>query len=117
MPGSVLDRRHVRRPVRVSVRVREVDDPTDGEVLFDALDLSQGGAFLQSDLLLEIGAELEVTFAIPGELRPVRAHARVAWATRVATAKGSAGMGLQFVDLSEADRQRLAEFVRSVREA
>jgi uncharacterized protein (TIGR02266 family) len=117
MPDTLPDRRHVRRPVRVSVRVRDAGDPTDGEVLFDALDISQGGAFLQSDLLLEAGAELEVTFAIPGEIRPIRAHARVAWATRTASAKGSAGMGLEFIDLTDADRRRLAEFVRSVREA
>jgi uncharacterized protein (TIGR02266 family) len=117
MLGTLLDRRHVRRPVRVSIRVRDAENPTEGEVLFDALDISQGGAFLQSDLLLEIGAELEVTFAIPGEIRPIRAHARVAWATRTASAKGSAGMGLEFVDLNEADRKLIADFVRSVRDA
>ena len=116
MGGSVKDRRHVRRPVRVSVRVRDVGDPTQGEVVFDALDLSQGGAFLESELLLEVGDELEVTFAIPGELRRIQAHARVAWATRSGV-KGKAGMGLQFTDLKASDRQVIADFVRSVRES
>jgi uncharacterized protein (TIGR02266 family) len=116
VPGA-KDRRHVRRPVRVSVRVSDNADPTHGEIVFDALDLSQGGAFLESELLLEVGDELEITFAIPGELRRIRAHAKVAWATRSSGAKRKPGMGLQFTDLKQSDCQLIADFVRSVREA
>jgi uncharacterized protein (TIGR02266 family) len=116
MGGTAKDRRHVRRPVRVSIRVRDVGDPTQAEIHLDALDISQGGAFLQSELLLEVGDELEVTFAIPGELRRIQVHAKVAWATRGGGAQEKAGMGLQFTDLRESDRQLIADFVRSVRE-
>jgi uncharacterized protein (TIGR02266 family) len=109
------DRRFVRRPLRVSVTVRDAGDPSDGEILFDALDLSQGGAFLESELLLEVGEELEVAFTIPGDLEEIRAQARVAWATRVTAVKGKVGMGLEFANLDVAHRERIAGFVRSLR--
>ena len=97
------------------VRVRDAIAGRPAEILFDAVDLSQGGAFLRSDLLLEVGEEIEITFAIPGAVRPIRARARVAWATRAASAKGGAGMGLEFLNLGASDRERIADFVREVR--
>ena len=103
-----------RKPISASFRVRDVNDPGQGEILFDSIDLSQGGAFLHSELLLEIGDELEVTFGLPGEIRPVRARARVVWATR-GDATIKAGMGLEFLDLSDDARQAIERFVRDAR--
>ena len=107
-------RRYVRKPIEASFRVRDANDPGHGEILFDSIDLSQGGAFLHSDLLLEIGDELEVTFGLPDEIRPIRARARVAWTTR-GDATGKAGMGLEFIDLTDEARAAIERFVREAR--
>lgn len=115
MDDPALARKYLRRSVGVSIRLHDAESPTHGDILFDVLDLSQGGAFLRSDLLLETGEEVEVTFDLPGEIRPIRARARVAWATQKSDHKGVAGMGLEFVDLSPADRVAIAAFVRSAR--
>ena len=115
MDDPAKNRRYIRRSVEVSFRLRDAEDPTTGDILFDAVDLSLGGAFLQSDLLLEVGEEMEVTFGLPGEIRPIKLKARVAWATRKSASKGVAGMGLEFIDVSPAVREAIAEFVRSAR--
>ncbi|MBI5508329.1 MAG: PilZ domain-containing protein [Deltaproteobacteria bacterium] len=115
MAGGVQDRRHVRRSVRVAVQVAHAGEPGYGEISLDALDLSQSGAFLQSDLLLETGDVVTLTFTVPGEIRSISARARVVWATRHDVQKGSPGMGVEFVDLSDADRQIIGAFVRSAR--
>jgi uncharacterized protein (TIGR02266 family) len=107
-------RRFLRRSINASFRVRDANGPGYGEILFDSTDLSQGGAFLHSDLLLEVGDELEVTFGLPGEIRPIRVRARVAWATR-GNAEQRAGMGLEFLDLTDADRGAIDRFVRASR--
>ena len=78
MDDPATMRRYLRRSVRVSFRLRDANDPSVGDILFDAVDLSQGGAFLRSDLLLEVGETVDVTFGLPGEIRPIRARARVA---------------------------------------
>jgi uncharacterized protein (TIGR02266 family) len=104
-------RRFSRRSIKATLRVRDAADPSQGEIVFDSFDVSAGGAFLESELLLEVGTEIEVVFALPDRLRPVRARARVAWATRHDRAKGVSGMGVEFTDLSDDDRQSLAEFV------
>ncbi|MEE8408214.1 MAG: PilZ domain-containing protein [Myxococcota bacterium] len=110
-----MSRKYLRRSVEVAIRVRNLEDPMQGDLQFDVLDLSQGGAFLRSDLLLEVGEEVEVTFRLPGEIRQIRARARVAWATRQSDHKGVAGMGLEFVDVGAQDRSAIAAFVRTAR--
>ncbi len=101
-------RRFVRKPVAAQLRCRGALGP--GHLFFDAQDLSIGGAFLRSDLLLETGEELEVEFTLPGTERAVHARARIAWVRR-AEGSGSAGMGLEFIDLPAADREALAAFL------
>lgn len=108
-------RRHRRREVKVTFRIRDANDPSHGEIGFDTVDLSQGGAFLHSDLLLEVGEIVEVVFSLPGEIRSIRARAKVAWATSKEEIKGGPGMGLQFIELDDRDRDAIAAFIRSAR--
>ena len=115
MDDPAKQRRYVRRPISASFRVRDANDPGHGEILFESIDLSQGGAFLHSELLLEVGDELEVVFGLPGELRPIRARARVAWATRGTGEDAQPGMGLEFIDLPEEAKQAIERFVRETR--
>ena len=105
-------RRHTRQMLNVTFRVRDSDDPVGGELLFDSLDLSIGGAFLRSDLLLEQGERVRVRFELPGRPTPVIAQARVARVTRTGD---DPGMGLEFLDLTDEERAAIDAFIRGQR--
>ena len=109
------NRQFLRRPVKVEFRVRNADDVMGGEILFDAVDISVGGAFLRSSYLLEIGERLEVNFTLSESGALIHTSARVVWVTPHEEAKGEAGMGLEFLDLSEAERKAITEYVRAQR--
>lgn len=114
-PGK--KRQYLRRAVSVEFRVRDVDDVMGGELLFDSVDISEGGAFLRSDYLLELGDQVEVTFSLALRPEPFTVRARVAWVTKRAALKGDAGMGLEFIDLVPADRDAIDQFVHRHQEA
>ena len=69
-------RRHVRRTLSVEFRAGGMDGL--GALELSGADLSAGGAFLVSDLLLEPGEMLSLEFEIAGRAGPVQAQARVA---------------------------------------
>ncbi len=101
-------RRHARR--RIAVEVRAKDRFGLGHLFFDSLDLSEGGAFLRSDVLFEDGEGLELELAVGG--RAIHAPARVAWVRRVPG--DEAGMGVEFVELSAEDREAIASFLATL---
>lgn len=103
--GRKDQRKHQRRPADLTINVSTVDGPkVAGRISFNSRDLSEGGAFLRSDLLLEEGELLNVEIALPGG-RAIRATARVVRTSR--SARAGAGMGIEFVRLAEADRKTL----------
>ena len=97
-------RRHPRRPLEVEFTCR--DEQGAGELTFEGADLSAGGAFLRSDVLLETGEPLQIEFAATG--RKVVARAEVAWARRFPSPGQPAGMGVRFGELSPEDGAALA---------
>ncbi len=98
-------RRHERVLARVPVSIVSRGGAT-GTVLFDTRDLSQGGAFLSSRLLLEVDEELELELAL-GDAR-VRAVGRVVHVSR----EGAPGMGIEFTRLSDADREIIRGYLQ-----
>ncbi len=69
-----------------------------------------GGAFVRSDLLFEVGEELELLISLAGG-RSVIVRARVARVVRDNGDESVPGMGMQFVGLADSDRQLLIEEV------
>lgn len=103
--GRKDQRRHERRRAELSISVSTVDGPkVRGQLSFDSADLSEGGAFLCSDLLLEEGELINVEIALAGHA--IRATARVVRTAR--TTGGQAGMGIEFIRLSDSDRKTLS---------
>ena len=93
--------------------VRAAGNKIQAGVRLNSTDLSEGGLFLRSDLLLEVGEDL--TLEIPlGNGKTTVAHGRVAWVTRGTGAKAAAGMGVEFARLSSDDRRALAENLRDL---
>jgi uncharacterized protein (TIGR02266 family) len=102
-------RKFDRKPMPVEFRGR--DTRGYGQLVFDATDLSPGGAFIKSDLLLEQGEALSLDFKLPGVERSLRAHAKVAWVQRFPKEGESAGMGIEFLAMTEDDRRALTKYI------
>jgi len=100
-------RRHPRRAIELAVVVTDAADRVHGQIVFDTQDVSLGGAFVRSDLLFEIGEELALAFELPTGQRIV-ARGKVVRVARDAPDEGQpAGMGIQFVALSDSDRSAI----------
>ena len=101
-------RRHLRKPV--DVQFKADDSSGFGALYFDSADVSLGGAFLKSDLLLEEGEELVLELPFP-DREPVKTTARVMWVRIFPKGEEPSGMGVQFLDLSPEDREALARLI------
>ena len=106
-------RRFDRKSALIPVVVRAEGNKFQAGVRLDTGDLSEGGLFLRSDLLFEVGEDL--TLEIPmGNGNVTVARGRVAWVTRGSGAKAAAGMGIEFARLSTHDRRALADNLRAL---
>ena len=107
-------RRFMRHPVSVEFRAHEENQAQHGDILFDVLNMSQGGAFLRSDVLLDIGTTLEI--GLPFEFLTSPVTGRVAWVTR-GDKDHAPGMGSEFVGLDQAEQSQLNDWIESHRQA
>jgi uncharacterized protein (TIGR02266 family) len=105
-------RRFTRKTVQVDFRCRDASGA--GELLFEAADLSLGGSFLKSELLLEPGETLVLEFSLPGDERLLKAHARVAWVRRFPKDGEMPGMGVEFLGMAQEDRAALEDVLGSL---
>jgi len=98
-----------RREERAALQARfsARDASGAGTLTFVSADVSSGGVFLKSDLLLEQGETLALNFEVPGA-GEIQAQARVAWVRRFPEEGQIAGMGVQFVALGDEERAALA---------
>jgi uncharacterized protein (TIGR02266 family) len=97
-------RKHSRRTIELPVVVSDEANKVRGAIRFGAADISAGGAFLCSDLLFEVGEVLKLNIELPGSKSTIQARGRVVRVSRGATPDQPPGMGIEFVDLSPADR-------------
>ena len=103
-------RSHPRSDVHLPVALGDATNSVEATICFDTHDLSLGGAFLRSELLLEVGEQLELMFHLP-EGKCIRTTGRVVHVAREAGADGPAGMGIAFADLSARDREAVRAFL------
>jgi c-di-GMP-binding flagellar brake protein YcgR len=110
-PGQRDTRRFSRRDALLPVVVRAAGNRVEAGIRLDTADLSEGGAFLRSDLLFEVGETLNLEIPLAaGET--LAARGRVAWVTRGGGDQTPAGMGIEFDKLSPQDRRRLSQSLR-----
>jgi PilZ domain len=127
-------RKHARGVLELPVLVSDPSSRVAGGIHFDAADISTGGAFLRTDLLLEVGELLMLEFRLPqdrGQDRGEDAHEDVhedahdgtnqgthirtaVRVTRVSRgrAKEVPGMGVEFIDLRAEDREAIEQRLR-----
>jgi hypothetical protein len=106
-------RRFARRTALLPVVVRAAGNKVQAGIRLDAADLSEGGAFLCSDLLFEVGEILNLEIPV-SEDETLAATGRVAWVTRGGGSNAPAGMGIAFERLSASDRRRLTQSLRKL---
>jgi uncharacterized protein (TIGR02266 family) len=70
--------------------------------------VSRQGLFLRSQYVDEDGAEVEVSFALPGDRQAVAVNGRV---VRVNESSLCPGMAIRFVEIPDIARRRLADFM------
>lgn len=109
-----VDRRDRRGSCRFNVKFRAFNLTLSGY----SVNLSQNGLYLAADVDLELDTMLELIFVLPEPVGTiVQAKGRVAWLNTTKTRKKSAlpeGFGIQFVDISEVDRQRIDNYVSTL---
>ncbi|MFZ5470322.1 MAG: PilZ domain-containing protein [Myxococcota bacterium] len=105
-------RRFLRKMLQVDFRAKDAQGA--GQLQFAGADLSAGGTFLKSDLLFEQGEGFSLEFRVPGVPRLMRAQARVAWVRRFPSEEEPAGMGIEFLTMSEEDRSVLVRYLETL---
>ncbi|MCS6915250.1 MAG: PilZ domain-containing protein [Myxococcales bacterium] len=83
-----------------------------------AQNISGGGMFLQAPEPLSVGDHIRLRFSLPG-LRPLEVDAEVVWAAPKKKTYNSRppfqmGVGVKFINLSEAERAEVMEYVRAL---
>jgi Tfp pilus assembly protein PilZ len=106
-PGRRDQRKFDRREAELPVTVRAAGNRVEGGILLDSSDVSEGGAFLRSDLLFEIGEVLHLEIPLPGG-QLVRATGRVVRVSRSRGKETQPGMGIEFTRLAMSDRRAIA---------
>jgi len=115
-PDAVL--RRIRIPLIRKATLTHADGR--GEDLF-IIDLGLSGVFVERSDALPSGEKVGIRFLLPGNVIPVQAGCRVAWwhppGAPLVSKSLPSGVGLEFVDLSDHDRERvrshLLEYLRS----
>ncbi|MFC1654241.1 PilZ domain-containing protein [Myxococcota bacterium] len=105
-------RRHARHQLEAEIEVG--DGHLGGELVFDSHNVSRGGLFLKSDLLLEVGDTVWVSFALPRTAVAIRTRGRVVWVNRNPDENDPTdrpGMGIQFLDLTEVEETALTAYL------
>jgi uncharacterized protein (TIGR02266 family) len=77
-----------------------------------ALNVNRGGLFVETDRLYPVDTLLTIEFTPPAHTSNIRVKGRVAWVNHpewVKTSTLPSGMGIQFLDLTEAAATAIAE--------
>lgn len=95
-------RRYLRQPIETNAFVL-LPDGTD--LKCTALNLSEGGLAVQSPHPLPQGAQVRLTFSVPGGRKPAETRAEVCWAGPQGRA------GLRFLYMADDSRQELVRWL------
>lgn len=98
-----------RKRVPVSITTVFSVNGTSGTGII--MNLSEGGAFLHTDRMLDVGSHIELTFYLENEL--IFARGVVRWSSKRATGNIFCGSGIMFRSLPWDSTLRLLQFVNS----
>lgn len=111
--GEGPERRLFQRK-KLRIRVVLEDEFGAGFIYFYTTDVSLGGLFIESEIPLKIGTRVFLSFRFSDTAPPIRTTGEVMRLERLASAtSGVSGMGIRFLDLENAHRQAIEQYVGS----
>ena len=101
---------------RVPLRVLQVRAESRKAFFFGyALNLSQGGLFIQTTNPKEPGTRVRLQIPLQRDLPPIECGAEVVWVQSFSSrSRNPPGMGLRFTELDEKSSARIEAFLKSV---
>jgi hypothetical protein len=113
LPAAGVQEDPALRKIRIPCIQRATLGLADAREDLFMIDLGLRGVFLERARPAETGQEAELWFPLPGNEIRIHARCRVAWVRERAIAVGArtlpAGVGLEFVVLSERDQDRVRQ--------
>ena len=113
-PSSTLSPEQLRQ-VRIPFIQRATLAHGAGREDLFLVDLGVSGAFAERDRALPVGERVQLGFTLPGNVNRIQAVCRVAWwnspSAALVTKALPAGLGLEFLEVSEVDRERLRAYL------
>lgn len=107
----MAERRSTVRAV-VRIEVYDQDSRVERVPLFISGNVSSGGLFLITREPYPLKTSLKIEFSLPGEGPPIKALGSIVWTRTDKQAPGQQpGMGVQFMEIEEKDRDRVRKFV------
>ncbi len=95
-----------RRAKRIAIELWIEAEQKDDLYFHRAANLSSGGAFFAQTLPHPAGTVVNLRFTLPGDSQEIQCRGKV-----VAAPADALGMGIEFVDLKDADRQRIERLI------
>jgi Tfp pilus assembly protein PilZ len=109
-PSSSLSPEQLRQVRIPFIQRASLVRGTEREDVF-LVDLGVCGAFVEREQALPVGERVQLSFPLPGNVNRIQVTCRVAWwhspSAALVTKALPAGLGLEFVEMPEADRDRL----------
>lgn len=118
-PQQPLRTKEERTSQRIPIHLL-VDYHSNGNYLFDfCRDLGTGGVFIETKSPLPQGSPVELTFTIPDSKETLEAKGKVIWVQPPLDDREelTPGMGIQFFEFSDTQRNVLDDFVKRYRGA
>lgn len=107
-------RKFIRIPVKIRMLAR-YEGEESGRLYFFSKNLSAGGVFLESDILLEKGTKIYVEFVLPSDQRLIIVKSEVVWIKEDTGQQpfSTAGMGIRFLNLDEESKKAIVDFIKA----
>jgi len=102
---------HERLPTHLHVEMVAEDGST--KTTGPSMNLSEGGIFLATASLLEVGTQLQLYLG--SAERTVELQGVIAWTRSEATEEGPPGMGVRFTEMDNAQRSQIEHILDSKR--
>jgi uncharacterized protein (TIGR02266 family) len=103
--------REKRQLMRVPVEAAVHCETSERSMTATARNLSRGGVCVQTDVVLPVGTEINLSWMLPEQDVAITAKAVIAWAHAAAPGTRTPTMGLKFVELSAEQQDAIADFV------
>ncbi len=88
----------------------------DGFITDWAVNISKGGLFVNTRQPLPVGSQVRLIVSLPSTVFPFDLQGRVSWVNEFDNASNLVpGMGIEFVDIDEEKKARIADFVDALR--